>query len=181
MARHPFRVLWRLGWFLLTALLALVHYFFRVSPAWIGYSVEEGSVADEIAYWRDMTFLPHFLNLLSKRTIQARIIFQPSAPAGLDRRELALHLHTEVTRLAESGRSDGVVHSLLLPAPGRFPTLAPAAAGGSTPCRIARLDPHHRWQNQAEFRPKAPPRCSGRGPGAIPRVPKEAKNMYKTR
>jgi hypothetical protein len=52
-----------------------------------------------VAYWRDMTFLPHFLNLLSKRRIQARISFGNSRPPGADRKVLAQELHSEVVEL----------------------------------------------------------------------------------
>jgi 1-acyl-sn-glycerol-3-phosphate acyltransferase len=71
-----------------------------VTPGWIGYSLDDGSVEDDIAYWRDMVFGPHLLNLLSKRAPRAHVAFGREAPAGLDRKELARHLHAEVCALA---------------------------------------------------------------------------------
>src|SRR5438105_10225867 len=42
-----------------------------VTPGWIGYRLDEGegNVADDICYWRELTFGPHFLKLLSKKKI----------------------------------------------------------------------------------------------------------------
>lgn len=72
-----------------------------VTPAWIGYELEDGVVSEEVCYWRDMTFLPHFLNLLKHRRVRARIRFgQPLAPEP-DRKALAAAAHAAVTRLSE--------------------------------------------------------------------------------
>ncbi len=77
-----------------------------ISPAWIGYSLNEGSVADEVAYWRDMTFLPHFVNLLSKSEIRARVVYSPSMPSGLDRKRLAKRLRDQIE---ETARQNGIL------------------------------------------------------------------------
>jgi 1-acyl-sn-glycerol-3-phosphate acyltransferase len=73
-----------------------------VTPAWIGYHLDEGqgSVADDICYWRDMTFGPHFLKLLSKKKIHATIVFGEPIERGLNRKQMAAVLHKEVTALA---------------------------------------------------------------------------------
>ena len=70
-----------------------------VTPIGLDYRLDDGSVADEVAYWRDMTFLPHFLNLLSKRRIRARISFGKPRQPGMDRKALAQELHAEVVGL----------------------------------------------------------------------------------
>jgi 1-acyl-sn-glycerol-3-phosphate acyltransferase len=72
-----------------------------VTSAWIGYSLTDGSVMDEICYWRDMTFGPHFLNLFSKRRIEVRVAYAPPFTVGSDRKELARKLHAQVCELAE--------------------------------------------------------------------------------
>jgi 1-acyl-sn-glycerol-3-phosphate acyltransferase len=71
--------------------------------AWIHYTLPagEGSVADEVCYWRDMTFGPHLLNLLSKRRIEAWVSYGSPVKAGLDRKELARELRAEVCGLKE--------------------------------------------------------------------------------
>ena len=73
-----------------------------VTPGWIGYALDEseGSVADDICYWRDMTFGPHFLKLLSKKKIYATVVFGESIEPGLDRKQMASVLHKEVSALA---------------------------------------------------------------------------------
>jgi 1-acyl-sn-glycerol-3-phosphate acyltransferase len=75
-----------------------------VTPAWIGYRLDdgEGSAAEDVCYWRDMTFGPHFLKLLSKKRIHATIAFGEPLPAGLTRKKMAAALHEEVCALARS-------------------------------------------------------------------------------
>lgn len=46
-----------------------------IVPAAIGYRLDEGSVADEVCYWRDMTLLPHIINLFGKRRLWAHVAF----------------------------------------------------------------------------------------------------------
>lgn len=72
------------------------------TPVWIGYSLEDGSVENEVAYWRDMTLFPHLLNLLTKRQLVAHVAFgEPLQGHGLDRKELARRLQAQVCDLAE--------------------------------------------------------------------------------
>jgi lyso-ornithine lipid O-acyltransferase len=77
-----------------------------VTPGWIGYRLDEGegSVADDICYWRDMTFGPHFLKLLSKKKIYATVVFGEPIEAGMNRKQMAAALHKEVTALAAGQR-----------------------------------------------------------------------------
>jgi lyso-ornithine lipid O-acyltransferase len=70
-----------------------------VTPAWIHYRMEQGSVADEICYWRDMTFFPHLLNLLSKDGFEAFVSFGSPLNCEMDRKEMARVLHAEVCQL----------------------------------------------------------------------------------
>ena len=81
-----------------------VRHGWAVTPAWIGYEVEDGVVEKDVAYWRDMTFLPHFLNLLGKRRVRAVVNFGPPL-RNSDRKALARDLHREVSRLAGRGGS----------------------------------------------------------------------------
>lgn len=71
----------------------------NVTPVGLNYSLDDGTVAEDVAYWRDMTFLPHFLKLLSKRNIKARIAFGAPQLPGPDRKSLALKLHEKVVDL----------------------------------------------------------------------------------
>jgi 1-acyl-sn-glycerol-3-phosphate acyltransferase len=78
----------------------------EVTPAWIGYDLAEGSVEDEVCYWRDMVFLPHFLNLLAKPRIEAKLRFGRTVPAGPDRKLLARELHYDVIALGGLHRTE---------------------------------------------------------------------------
>jgi hypothetical protein len=71
----------------------------QVTPIGLDYRLNDGSVSEEIAYWRDMTFFPHFLNLLSKEKIFARVSFGEPRPPGEDRKVLAPELHDSVVAL----------------------------------------------------------------------------------
>lgn len=72
------------------------------SAAWIGYSLADGSVSEEVCYWRNMTFLPHFLNLLSKPVVEAQVIYGNSICDGLNRKQMARLLHDQVQNLSMS-------------------------------------------------------------------------------
>ena len=67
-----------------------------VTAAAIQYALDDGSVADEVCYWRDMTFVPHLLNLFSKREIRATCAFSdPKIRVG-NRKEIASELRGEI-------------------------------------------------------------------------------------
>ncbi len=72
-----------------------------VTPAWLTYEIDpdEGTLSDDVAYWRDMTFAPHFLNLLAKRSIRARVFYGDPVAGISDRKELARRLHAGVCAL----------------------------------------------------------------------------------
>jgi len=70
-----------------------------VTAGFIAYALDDGSVADEICYWRDMTLVPHLLNLLSKRHIESRLSFTELRKTSADRKHLARLLHSEVVQL----------------------------------------------------------------------------------
>jgi len=73
-----------------------------LSAGFIRYSLEDGIVADEVCYWRDMTLVPHLINLLGKRGISAHVFFTQIQRGCGDRKELARRLHSEVMRLKEA-------------------------------------------------------------------------------
>jgi 1-acyl-sn-glycerol-3-phosphate acyltransferase len=71
----------------------------RVAAAGIDYHLAYGSVADEVCYLRDMTLVPHLLNLFGKRRIEGTIQFSPATSRQGDRKTLARELRTEVAGL----------------------------------------------------------------------------------
>jgi 1-acyl-sn-glycerol-3-phosphate acyltransferase len=75
-----------------------------VTPCAISYTMEDGSVSDEICYWGDDVFAPHLLHFLGKLGVSVQIQFGKShAPLG-DRKEIARTLHAEVLNLYRARR-----------------------------------------------------------------------------
>jgi 1-acyl-sn-glycerol-3-phosphate acyltransferase len=70
-----------------------------LSVAAIDYSLSSGSVADEICYWRDMTLVPHLLNLFSKQEINSKLVVSRATCRRGDRKELAHELRRQVAEL----------------------------------------------------------------------------------
>ena len=70
-----------------------------LSVAAIDYSLSSGSVADEVCYWRDMTLVPHLLNLFAKREIDSKLTISTAARSSGSRKELARELHRQICEL----------------------------------------------------------------------------------
>ena len=73
-----------------------------VTAAAIGYTIDQGSMADEICYWGDMILLPHLLNVWSKPAIRAFLHCGQARPRRGNRKSLARELHQEVVALRAS-------------------------------------------------------------------------------
>lgn len=78
------------------------HHAQPVSAGCIQYALADGDVCEEVCYWKDMSFLAHLLNLLSKRRIEASVRFTQLSQAKSNRKQLAGVLHSEVVRLKEA-------------------------------------------------------------------------------
>ncbi|MCI0746339.1 MAG: 1-acyl-sn-glycerol-3-phosphate acyltransferase [Verrucomicrobia subdivision 3 bacterium] len=70
-----------------------------LSAGFVEYVLSDGDVAEEVCYWKDMTMLPHLLNLFSKGGVDAQLRFAKAPYATGNRKDLARHLHAEVLRL----------------------------------------------------------------------------------
>jgi 1-acyl-sn-glycerol-3-phosphate acyltransferase len=70
-----------------------------VTAGLIAYELAGGNVSEEACYWKDMTLLPHLINLLGKPGIQASVHFSTSQPGTTNRKVLARQLHSEILRL----------------------------------------------------------------------------------
>jgi 1-acyl-sn-glycerol-3-phosphate acyltransferase len=75
------------------------NYSYPLSASLIEYQLEDGDVSEEVCYWKDMTFVPHLINLLSKRRIEASVRFSELRQRREGRKELARQLHSEVLKL----------------------------------------------------------------------------------
>jgi 1-acyl-sn-glycerol-3-phosphate acyltransferase len=63
------------------------------------YALADGDAGNEVCYWGDAVFLPHLLNLLSKRIVRASVRFARIQNHSTDRKELAQQLRAEVLEL----------------------------------------------------------------------------------
>lgn len=73
-----------------------------ITPIRIAYRLRDGDPAEEVCYWRDMTFVPHFLRLLGKERVIAEVRIGDPFQALDDRKALARAAHSAVVNLAES-------------------------------------------------------------------------------
>jgi 1-acyl-sn-glycerol-3-phosphate acyltransferase len=69
-----------------------------LSAAALKYEIGDGNASEEVCYWKDMTFFPHLLNLLTKRHIVARVRLLPFESVTTCRKTVARQLHAEVSR-----------------------------------------------------------------------------------
>jgi 1-acyl-sn-glycerol-3-phosphate acyltransferase len=67
-----------------------------LSTSVINYELLDGDVSEEVCYWKDMTLVPHLLNLLSRRRLSAVIRFQAVEAEGRARKELAVALRSSM-------------------------------------------------------------------------------------
>jgi lyso-ornithine lipid O-acyltransferase len=70
-----------------------------LSVGLIQYEINDGDVVEEVCYWKDMTLVTHLINLLSKRSVRASVKLAPLHNGSANRKELALQLHAEVSKL----------------------------------------------------------------------------------
>ena len=75
---------------------------YPVSASLIEYWLEDGDAGEEVCYWKDMTLVPHLVNLLSKRRVEVSIQFSELRQGSTNRKELARQLHAEVLKLKEN-------------------------------------------------------------------------------
>jgi 1-acyl-sn-glycerol-3-phosphate acyltransferase len=65
----------------------------------LAYELADGDASEEVCYWKDMTLVPHLINLCSKRTVHAAVHFNHLGEGHADRKQLARQLHAEVLRM----------------------------------------------------------------------------------
>jgi 1-acyl-sn-glycerol-3-phosphate acyltransferase len=75
---------------------------YALTAGLIAYELPDGDVSEEVCYWKDMTLVPHLINLLSKRAIRASVRFTEFRRSSTNRKELARQLRSEVLKLKEA-------------------------------------------------------------------------------
>ncbi len=73
-----------------------------LTAGFIAYELADGDASEEVCYWKDMTLVPHLVNLLSKKAVLASVSFTELRRGSTNRKELARQLHSEVLRLKEA-------------------------------------------------------------------------------
>jgi len=79
-----------------------------VTPACITYSLKDGRVEDDVAYWRDMVLAPHLCRLLSKQQIDASVTYGHAIAGGIGRKQMANALEDAIRRMLIPGPSNSV-------------------------------------------------------------------------
>lgn len=72
----------------------------------IHYTLAEGSAEDDVCFWGDTTFFPHFTKLMTRRNVRAFVRFAEIQHRSADRKELAQQLRAEVIGLKETLRTE---------------------------------------------------------------------------
>jgi lyso-ornithine lipid O-acyltransferase len=72
-----------------------------ITPAYISYTASSGSVANDVCFWGDVSFLPHACKLFAIERVTARIRFGPTLRNLRDRKQAAESTRAEVLRLAD--------------------------------------------------------------------------------
>jgi 1-acyl-sn-glycerol-3-phosphate acyltransferase len=70
-----------------------------LTAGWLHYELADGDASEEVCYWKDMTLLPHLINLCGKWSVQALVHFNELGKDDGDRKQLARKLHAEVERM----------------------------------------------------------------------------------
>jgi 1-acyl-sn-glycerol-3-phosphate acyltransferase len=78
-----------------------------VTPAAISYGLDgPGCIGAEIAYWGEMTLVPHLLNILSMESFKAVLSFGETHQSLGNRKEDATCLHAKVSELLSQIQRD---------------------------------------------------------------------------
>ncbi len=75
---------------------------YSLNAGLLRYELGDGDVSEEVCYWKDMTLVPHLINLCSKRAVQASVHFNHLREGNADRKQLARQLHAEVLRMKQA-------------------------------------------------------------------------------
>jgi 1-acyl-sn-glycerol-3-phosphate acyltransferase len=70
-----------------------------ITTACMKYTMADGDVAEEVCYWKDMTLVPHLINLLSKKLVRSFVCFDSQPTTATNRKVLAVDLHLSVLRI----------------------------------------------------------------------------------
>ena len=72
-----------------------------ITPCAIRYDLDDGDPSREVAWWGDMTLMPHVWNVMGKKSVRAKIVFGEPVIARGDRKALGHVLHEQVAALRD--------------------------------------------------------------------------------
>jgi 1-acyl-sn-glycerol-3-phosphate acyltransferase len=75
---------------------------YTLTAGLLRYELADGDVSEEVCYWKDMTLVPHLINLCSKRAVQASVHFRHLREGNADRKQLARQLHAEILQMKQA-------------------------------------------------------------------------------
>lgn len=74
-----------------------------VTPAYVSYECEGGSLVEDVYFWGDMAFAPHLIRMLSLQSVQAHITFgETRYPEDQDRKLITKLLRADVIRMHQA-------------------------------------------------------------------------------
>jgi len=76
-----------------------------LTPGYITYRISEGSLAQDVCFWGDMTLVPHLWNLFSKSVLHAFVIFGATERGFENRKQAAERMHSRVMALADEQKT----------------------------------------------------------------------------
>ena len=83
-----------------------------VTAAHVSYTLRDGIVGQDVAYWGEMTFFPHLLKLLAKRGLSATVTFSEVSRTFTGRKVAAVEMREEVLRLHNYSSSSATAAEL---------------------------------------------------------------------
>jgi 1-acyl-sn-glycerol-3-phosphate acyltransferase len=129
-----------------------------ISVAALRYDLPDGDAEAEVCYWGKHTLVPHLLNLMTKRNLNASVTFSPVPNTWRDRKKLAMQLYAEVMQLHASLSPERREE---LRVRGMFPKALHGFEGAITrspltPFRLAHENHHHLRPELRTDRRRAP-------------------------
>ena len=82
-----------------------------ITPAALLYDMSSGDPARDVCYWGDMTFGTHFLKLLSKGDVRAKVMVGKSRQGLASRKEASAQLRKDVVELHQELRNALAAHA----------------------------------------------------------------------
>ena len=125
-----------------------------ITAAAVEYSLDSGSVSDEVCYWREMTLLPHLWNLCGKSGLVSTIRLSSVDRPARNRKRLAEQLHSLVCAIRVVGHAP--FKRTIATASGLHRSQGRRDARGAFGRRVHTALGRQQWQDRAKSRARHP-------------------------